>query len=586
MENTDHTLVPMSMKHLPSAILFGLLALLISGCFKDNSISDDNIPVYQIDKKGSGTQGVVSTAHPLASDVGAAILSQGGNAIDAAVAVHMTLAVVYPRAGNLGGGGFMMYRSEDGEVKALDFREMAPGLADRDMYLNDLDEIIPGKSTYGIYAVGIPGSVHGMYTAHQKYGSLPWSSLLTSAIQFAEEGHRITALEADRLNTHKKEFIPLNDDIPFIKKEKWKAGDLLIQKELASTLRLLKDDPIQSFYFEEIAEHIIAENNKRNGIIRPIDLRDYESVWREAIRITYKGHDIYSMPPPSSGGIALGQLLGITASLSDPLPDFHSAGHIHRMAEVSKFVYADRSKHLGDMDYYPVPIHNLLDKDYLDSLAQLVSLDTARSSSTLLSGDQFSVKESYETTHYSIVDKNGNAVAVTTTLNGNYGSKVYVDGAGFFLNNEMDDFSAKPGTPNMFGLIGADANAIEPGKRMLSSMTPTIIAKDGDLVGVLGSPGGSTIITTIYQIIHGMIDYNKTAEEMIEAPRYHHQWLPDHILHEDGLLPDSTEKALAEKGHSFAHTRYIGLVDAVFCSENICTGLADPRGDDDVEAVK
>ena len=541
---------------------------------------------YQSDKVEYAERGMVSSAHPLASDAGATILEAGGNAIDAAIAMQFALAVVYPRAGNIGGGGFMVYRHHNGETAALDYREMAPREAHRDMYLNDQDEVIEGLSRYGPLAVGVPGSVHGMLEAHKKFGSLPWSDLLEPAIKLADDGYQITATEAGRLNRFKDDFIQYNgEDIPFVKSSEWEEGDLLVQKNLAKTFRRIADNKRNGFYSGATAEALLKTITSNGGIITQLDLDDYTSYWREPVHTDYKGYTVYSMPPPSSGGIALIQLLEISEHLDlDSFP-FHGPESMHHMAEIERLVYADRAKHLGDADYYPVPVDSLLNEAYLLSQSQIVHPDTARPSEDVYAKPFHSDLESYETTHFSIVDMDGNAAAVTTTLNSNFGSKVYVKEAGFFLNNQMDDFSIKPGVPNQYGLVGNEANAIEPGKRMLSSMTPTIVVKDNQPFLILGTPGGSTIITSVFQVIVNMVDYNMSLEDAIAAPRFHHQWLPDRILVEENRFDEHLLQQLRDKGHNIETAKYIGLVDAVARYDSIWVGVGDPRSDDDAEGV-
>ncbi|MCL4129954.1 UNVERIFIED_CONTAM: hypothetical protein GTU68_051803 [Idotea baltica] len=543
---------------------------------------------YQSDKIVHAPYAMVSSAHPLASDAGVEVLKQGGNAVDAAVAVQFALAVVYPRAGNVGGGGFMVYRDKNGKSNALDFREMAPGLARRDMYLDINGNVIPGLSRFGGLAIGVPGSVDGMVHAHKSYGHLDWSALLGPSIVLAKQGYQITQIEADRLNTFKEEFIENNkhitnaENFPFVKTSTWQEGDLLRQPKLAATLQRISDQGRAGFYKGKTAAGLLKTILDRGGIIRQEDLNDYESFWRKPIETDYKGHRIISMPPPSSGGIALVQLLEIVEHLDLSQDPQLSSASIHKMVEAEHLVFADRAKHLGDADYYPVPVDALLDPIYLAELATSIPLDSARLSENIYTKD-FEDLESYETTHFSIVDQAGNAVSITTTLNSNYGSKVFEPHGGYFLNNEMDDFSAKPGVPNLYGLIGNEANAIQPGKRMLSSMTPTIVEKGNALHSVIGTPGGSTIITSVFQIIVNMLDYNQTLYEAIEAPRFHHQWLPDQIMVEENKFDPLVLQQLRDMGHTIKTAKYIGLVDAVAREEGGWIGVGDPRGDDDAE---
>ncbi|MFK7806895.1 MAG: gamma-glutamyltransferase [Saprospiraceae bacterium] len=526
---------------------------------------------------------MVVSAHPLASEVGKKILAKGGNAVDAAVAVQFALAVVYPNAGNLGGGGFMVYRNKEGSVSTLDFREMAPAAANRDMYLDEKGEVIPRLSLDGHLAAGVPGSVAGMIQAHKKYGKLDFKLLLEPAIKLANNGFTITKQQAEVLNKFKDQFIKLNTTQPvLVKKEPWKEHDLLIQKDLAETLRLIRDKGSAGFYEGTTADKIVAEMNAGKGIITHEDLKNYKAIWRKPITQTYKDFEIYSMPPPSSGGIALGQLL----KMVEPYPiahwGFQSTKTTHLIAEVERRVYADRAKHLGDMDFYPVPIKELLADDYLLQRMEDFSNNKATNSDDI-NGGTIATPESEETTHFSIVDKDGNAVSITTTLNASFGSKTVVSGAGFLLNNEMDDFSSKPGVPNFYGLIGAEANAIAPGKRMLSSMTPTIVTKNDALYMVVGTPGGSTIITSVFRVFLNIAEFGMTISEAVQAPRFHHQWRPDQIFIEKDALSETTRKALEGKGHVVKERSDIGRVEAIHVLPNgKLSGAADKRGDDSV----
>ncbi len=558
---------------------YGLFLLVsLSACKQSIPNSD-----YKIQQTATSSKAMVVSAHPLASKVGTDILKMGGNAIDATIAVQFALAVTYPRAGNIGGGGFMLIRQNDGTVSSLDYREKAPSRATRDMYLDSLGNVIAGLSQRGALAVGVPGSVDGLITAHQKYGKLKdFKVLIEPAIQLAAQGFGITKMEAERLNKFKADFQKFNEaTIPFLKATPWKAGDQLLQKELAATLRLIRDQGRAGFYEGATAAKIVKEMESNHGIISLKDLKNYQSKWRTAITVPYKDYTVYSMPPPSSGGVALAQLLKIVAAA--PLQDwgFHSTAATHLMVEAERRVYADRAQHLGDMDFYPVPTDSLLHQDYLQARMKNFSDQQASESEAILAG-KFDVQlESFETTHTSVVDEAGNAVSVTTTLNSNYGSKVMVDGAGFFLNNEMDDFSAKPGVPNQFGLIGAEANAIQPEKRMLSSMTPTIITKNDKVFLVLGTPGGSTIITSVFQVFLNVAEFGMSLEEAVNAKRFHHQWLPDEIMHEAGAFEEATIKELKAMGHQFNEKKYIGLVKAIqVLADGKMIGVGDARSED------
>ncbi len=567
-------------------ILFAILLIGISACkVKQVTQQNDIIKSYKPQKSLISEHTMVTSARTEASIIAKDILKKGGNAIDAAIATQMALAVCYPVAGNIGGGGFMVIRMNDGSSTTLDFREKAPILATKDMYLDDKGNAITEKSRTGHLAVGVPGSVAGMYEAYKKYSKLKdWKALIQPAINLATRGIFITKKQAYLLNKYHEIFKQTNSvSNEFTKKSKWENGDILKQQNLANTLIQIRDKGRDGFYKGEVANKIIAEMKRSNGIITHKDLAEYQAIWRKPIRTNYRGYDIISMPPPSSGGIALAQLL----KMVEPY-DMHSLGHhspasIHLMIEAERRVYADRSKHLGDSDFYNVPIDTLLDKKYISSRMSDFNLEMATPSKEIHAGTiNYYQNESTETTHYSIVDNYGNSIAVTTTINGHYGSKVVVGGAGFFLNNEMDDFSAKPGVPNMFGLIGAKANKIEPKKRMLSSMTPTIVEKDGKLVLSVGTPGGATIITSVFQTILNIIDHNMTAKQAIAAKRFHHQWKPNLIYIEQGAFAPETIKKLEKMGHKFKKRSSIGRVEAIMYNGSKLEGAADPRGDDDV----
>ena len=539
-----------------------------------------------IQKKAIADNGMVVSGHPLASRVGIEILKQGGNAVDASIATQLALAVVYPRAGNIGGGGFMVYRSAAGEINTLDYREKAPAAAFKDMYL-DANGNPTRQSLEGHLASGVPGTIDGHFTAHKKYGKIAFNKLIEPAIKLADKGFAITRDEANRLNSTRSIFEKYNGQNALVKKDPWKEGDILIQPELAWTLKQIKAHGRDGFYGGVVADKIVAEMKSSNGIISYDDLKNYSSKWRSPIMADYKGFKVISMPPPSSGGIALAQLL----KMVEPYP-IKEWGHrdirtIHLMTEAERRAYADRSQYLGDEDYIDVPKDSLLKPNYLKYRMLDFNLEKASESKSIYAGNFKVALEHFETTHLSVVDKDGNAVAVTTTLNGNYGSKVIIDGAGFLMNNEMDDFSAKPGVPNMFGLIGAEANSIQPGKRMLSSMTPTILEKDGKLFMVLGSPGGSTIITAVFQVILNVIEWGMSMSEAVAASRFHHQWLPDEIMMETKSFDDQVQEKLKMMGHKMRDIRSIGLVDAILVTKDgKLEGGADPRSDDHAEGWK
>lgn len=526
-------------------------------------------------------QAMVVSAHPLATQIGVEVLRKGGNAIDAAVAVHMALAVVYPTAGNIGGGGFMVARMNDGQTYALDFREMAPSGAERDMYLDEKGDVIPRLSWRGHLAAGVPGSVDGMATAHDSLGKLPWAELIQPSVELAAKGFSLTAKEARSLNG-KKEDLEKYSTQPsnFLRQEEWTAGDSIFYPELAQVMARIRDQGRDGFYKGTTADLIVAEMNRGNGLINHQDLENYLSVWRSPLKGAYRGHEIISMPPTSSGGIALLQLLEMVEPY--PLAEYgrHSVEAVHLMVEAERRVYADRAKHLGDMDFYPVPIQGLLEPDYLTTRMQDFSPQKASNSDSVSAG-QPAPYESPQTTHYSIVDAEGNAVSITTTINGGYGSCVVVGGAGFILNNEMDDFSSKPGVPNAYGLLGAEANAIEPGKRMLSSMTPTIVTRGDSLFMVTGTPGGSTIITSVFQSIVNVLDFGMGMQEAVNGRRFHHQWKPDKLFIDTGAFTPNVKKELARMGHEVQARGPVGRIDAILVlPDGRLEGGADPRGDD------
>ena len=526
---------------------------------------------------------MVVCAHPEAAEVGMNILKAGGNAIDAAIAVQFALAVVYPNAGNLGGGGFMLLRLKSGEVNALDFREKAPSASSKDMFINkptgEVDREIIETSHL---ASGVPGSVDGMWTAHQKYGTMPWEKLIQPAIDLAQKGFPLTQMQAEDLNDLQIELKKLNKGKNYFIKSKWLDGDSLIQMDLANTLINIRDKGREGFYSGEVAEKIEMEMKTHNGIISLNDLKNYHSVWRTPVSGTYKNYKVISMPPPSAGGIALIQLLNMMENYPLKRWGFQSLNAIHMMTEAEKRVYADRATWLGDPDFTNVPAQQLTSKKYTSQRMYNVDTINIIPSKDIAAGN-FPDYESEETTHFSIVDQYGNAVAITTTLNDSYGSRIVVAGCGFILNNEMDDFSAKPGEPNLYGLIGGEANAIVPNKRMLSNMTPTIILKDNNLFMVIGTPGGSTIITSVFQNILNVFEFDMTMQESINAPRFHHQWVPDEIKLENNF-DKTTADALTKQGYKIVFRAPMGRVDAILLYDNkMMEGGADPRGDDVAE---
>ena len=556
------------------------------------------IVLYACKSEPKSTRGVIAehamvvSARQEASKIGRDILEQGGNAFDAMFATEMALAVTYPYAGNLGGGGFMVYRLHTGETGALDYREKAPMAAGRDMYLDSLGNVIPHKSTVGAYAVGVPGTVAGIFAAHEKFGTLPIKTLLQPVIALAQNGFIITKKQQDRfvkydsiITAVNKKQVPINKTV--------QASTVFKNEALANTLQRLSDHGRDEFYKGETATQLVDFLNEYGGIITLEDLASYQAQWRDPITFTYDNLKITSMSPPSSGGLCLAQIMTMVEPYDVSQYEPNSLEAIQVIVAAEKQAYADRSYYLGDPDFVNIPVDDLLDSTYLKQRMSKFSFTKAIPSDAISYGqlpgytmeisEGIPYQEHEETTHYSIVDQFGNAVAVTTTLNGAFGSKLYSTDLGFFLNNEMDDFSSKPGVPNVYGLIGGKANAIAPQKRMLSAMTPTIVEKDGALFMVVGTPGGSTIITSVLQTILNVHEFEMTMQEAVNAPRFHHQWLPDEIRIEPQRFPQTLLDQLTAKGHTVnsKRTPVIGKVDAILVLEDgTLEAGADYRGDD------
>ena len=526
-------------------------------------------------------KGGVVSAMPYASQVGVDILKKGGNAYDAMIATNFALAVVYPVAGNITGGGFFVYRNADGTTGTLDYREQAPNAAFRDLYLDDQGNVIPGKSTVGGLAVGVPGTVAGTLEIHKKMGTLPLIDLMQHAIDLAEKGYAVTEKQARSFKRNRELFIKINGPETFYSQE-FKAGDVLKNPALGKVLRAIAENGIKGFTEGWVADALVARVKEAGGIITQKDLEQYEPRWRDPLTFRYKELNVISMGLPSSGGVCLNQMM----KMVEPF-DIKTLGHntqksIQLMVEAERRSYADRSEFLGDPDFVDVPLKILLDSLYINKKMKSFDWNKASLSSDIKPGDSYYF-ESDETTHFSIVDDQGNAVAVTTTLNGGYGSKVFVEELGVFMNNEMDDFSSKPGVPNMFGLLGNEANSIVPKKRMLSSMTPTIVEKNGALYMVVGTPGGSTIITSVFQTILNVYEHDLPIQEAVNAPRFHHQWLPDYITFEPKQFDAELLKKLNDLGYAAEEkrSRIIGKVDAILIDDaSVITLGADPRGDD------
>lgn len=546
------------------------IAFLVASCSKEEKI----IGVI-------ADKAMVVSARVEASTIGSDILKKGGNAYDAMIATQLALAVVYPQAGNIGGGGFMVYRQNDGSTGALDFREKAPNSAHKDMYLDEKGDVIPEMSSFGVHSVGVPGSVAGIMEVYKKFGSLPFKELVQPAIDLARNGFKVSKMQASALNGTRKRFQKANNYTIAFDAE-WKEGDIIKLEELAQTLERIRDNGMDGFYKGKTADLMVNYVTELGGKMTHEDLTSYQAVWRKPVSFDYKGYTITSMTLPASGGICLAQILKAIEPYDLSKIEHNSTKYIQLLTEAERRSYADRAHYLGDIDYVDVPIDSLTDADYINDRMKSFSWDKATKSSDISHGTVLGY-ESNETTHYSIVDAFGNAVSVTTTLNTGYGSKVFVKGGGFFLNNEMDDFSSKPGTPNVYGLLGSKANAIAPGKRMLSSMTPTIVSHKGKLKMVVGTPGGSTIITSVLQNILNVVAYDMGMQESVNQARFHHQWYPDNIRMEPNGFDSITKNKLKALGYELLerNSLIIGRVDAILVLPNgKLEGGADPRGDD------
>jgi gamma-glutamyltranspeptidase/glutathione hydrolase len=563
--------------------VFSASSLLLVLFFPSLIIAQSKINPYQytIQKKIECTNGAVVSAHPLASKVGANILKEGGNALDAAIATQLALAVVYPAAGNIGGGGFMIARLANGKNLALDFREKAPAKSTRDMYLDAKGNAQTDLSQNGTLSSGVPGTVAGLFE-ELKYAKLPFKKLIQPAIDLAEKGFTISAGEANDLNENQDFFKKYNTLMPiFVKATPWKAGDTLIQKDLAKTLMLIRDNGAKGFYEGETADLIIGEMKRSNGIINYDDLKNYKAIEREAVVFNYKmDYTIITMPLPASGGVLLPQMMKMIEDQPLSTYGFESVNAVHLMTEVERLSYADRAKYLGDRDFFKVPVKFLTSTSYVFERMKLYDPSKAGNSKDIGSGNVPAEHE--ETTHLDVYDKYGNAVSITTTLNGGYGSGTVIGKAGFLINNEMDDFSVKPGIPNMYGAVGGEANSIAPGKRMLSSMTPTIVLKNNKPYLVVGTPGGTTITTSVFQTLVDIIDFDMSAEDAVNKPKFHHQWLPDEIFVEKDF-PMSVRTELEKMGYKITEREQIGRTEVIKIVNGKITAVGDKRGDDTAE---
>ncbi|MBC3870517.1 gamma-glutamyltransferase [Undibacterium oligocarboniphilum] len=565
-------------------LLMTVLCVLIFGASSVQAQIAPNIQYdtsYPIISPVHSQHGMVSSEHALASEAGLAMLQRGGNAVDAAVATGFALAVVLPNAGNIGGGGFMLiHDAGSGQDVALDFRESAPALAHRDMYLDAGGNVIPDSSTFSHLAIGIPGTVAGLELALRKYGTLPLKDVMAPAIRYAEQGFEVSPHLAAMLQTEQKHLgqWPSSKAIFFKNGQPLRSGDRLIQKDLAHSLRLIATQGSKAFYEGEIAQKIAAEMQQHHGMISLQDLKDYKAIERQPVRGSYRGYEIISMPPPSSGGVHIIQMLNMLEHYPLREQGVNSAQTLHQMSEVMKLAYADRSEYLGDPAFYQVPVRGLTSKVYADQLIQTINPEHAMPSAAIRPGKP-QPYESDQTTHYSVADQKGNVVATTYTLNLNFGSGIVASGTGILLNNEMDDFSVKSGVPNAFGLVGGEANSVRAGKRPLSSMSPTIVLKQGKPFLVTGSPGGSRIITTTLQTILNVVDHGMNVAEAALTPRVHQQWMPDQLRYEKGISID-TLRILEQKGQHLVASPVMGKTQTIQISAEGFDGFSDPRNPD------
>lgn len=560
-----------------------LIALIISGQLMAQPFLKAHPHInpyqYEIVKEKSFDNGAVTSAHPLASMVGAAMMQDGGNAFDAAIATQLSLAVVFPGAGNIGGGGFMLARKVNGELIGIDYREAAPAKASRDMYLDEQGNPIDGKSTRGSSASGIPGSIAGMISTHA-YAKLPFAKLIEPAIEFAEFGFVISEREAKGLNADRANFLKYSSaPSAFTQKEVWKAGDTLIQPELAATLKRIQAKGLAGFYEGATAEYIVKEMQHSGGYVGLEDLKNYRPKFRKPLEFDYRGHHVISFAPPSSGGILIAQMMQMIAPFNVEKMGLNTLASVNLMVESQRRAYADRAEHMGDPDYWKVPTKTLISNSYAQARMSDYKEGVAGSSKITVAGG---AHESEQTTHLSVIDKEGNMVAITTTLNDTYGNKTIVAGAGFLLNNEMDDFSIKPGVPNMYGALGGEANSIQPGKRMLSSMTPTLVTLKGKPYISIGTPGGTTIPNQVYEGLVNIIDHKMTIKQAIDATRFHHQWIPDVVALESDF-PEDIEAGLKNMGYKTIRRGKFGRMDGILISvDGKRMAAGDKRGDDSV----